>query len=101
VPSHAAKHLNVDPSGAQSESRVHGFEQALAAGVQPASVNAPRAPHDRPAAHSESELQAMPAAFSGLLPHPGETARPDKANARKRVIRIATGSYSVSLPGAP
>jgi hypothetical protein len=59
--------LKVVPSGAQSESLAHDREHALAMGMQPASVNEPRFSHERPAAHSPSVLQEMPAGLSELL----------------------------------
>jgi hypothetical protein len=66
APSHAEKHLKVDPSGAQSESLEQGREQDFAMGVQPASVNEPSGSHERPAAHSPSVVQEMPAGRSEL-----------------------------------
>jgi hypothetical protein len=59
--------LKVDPSGAQSESLEHGREHAFAMGMQPASVKEPRDKHERPAAHSPSVVQEMPAGSSDAL----------------------------------
>jgi hypothetical protein len=79
VPSHVAKHLKFAPRGAQSESSVHAFEQALTTVMQPPSAIAPASTeHERPAAHSESELQAVPAGFKELLLQPRAAANGNK-----------------------
>ena len=51
LPSQAAKHLKLAPSGAQSASSVHGRAQELASEAHPASVKEPSARQDRPAPH--------------------------------------------------
>jgi hypothetical protein len=87
VPSHAEKHLKADPSGAQSESREHGREHDFAVGVQPASVKEPSGSQERPAAHSLSAVQEMPAGSRGvpLLLHASTTD--SAANARGMATR--------------
>jgi hypothetical protein len=89
VPSHAEKHLNVDPSGAQSESVEQGLEHDFATDVQPASVMKPRDLHERPAAHSPSVVQEMPAGSSEpLLLHATTEARaPVRRGKRMRTTK--------------
>jgi hypothetical protein len=87
VPSHAEKHLKVDPSGAQSESVEHGREHDFATGVQPASVKEPRGLHERPAAHSPSVVHEMPAGSSELLALLHATTTGSAANRRGKATR--------------
>ncbi len=101
-PSHAAKHLNVPPSDAQSVSIVHGFVHALAPVVHPASVKAPRARQERPAAQSESALHAVPATFSeGLLQ--AKNAAKTAIEARTRTVRMGWNHRTPAAtgPGGP
>jgi hypothetical protein len=60
-PAQLAKHSKFDPTAAQSGSVRQAFEQILAAVEQPASdvIAMPR--HERPAAHSPSFEQPLPA----------------------------------------
>jgi hypothetical protein len=87
VPSHAEKHLKVDPRGAQSESLEHGREHDFATGVQPASVKEPSGSQERPAAHSLSAMQEIPAGLSALLPLLHATTTDSAANARGKATR--------------
>jgi len=92
LPSHARKQAKAAPRGAQSESMAHDLEHALAAVEHPASENVPIPRHASPAPHSESELQATPAALSCELPHERRNGAHCKQQAKtRRTLRIRDG----------
>ena len=95
-PPQLPKHVKFEPSDAQSELIVHAFEHAFAKFVHPASVTADSARHESPAAHSESELQAVPAGLSVELLQAKRTRnRPVAVSRSKRIEGQATaGSTS-------
>jgi len=68
---------------------VHGFEQAIADVVHPASEKAPYPRHASPAPQSESELQSVPAALSGASPHARKGISSGRNKANTRTLRIA------------
>jgi hypothetical protein len=89
TPPQAAKHLKVEPTAAQSESRRHVLEHALAMFVQPpaSDIVATMPRHDSPAAHSSLEVQLIPAARRGFVPHAGSD---DATNVMTVMSPVAT-----------